>query len=221
MVSPSFMVEGMRIAAIRIRTEEYEPIVKDLEKAGYKVLSIGKWPSAEYMIPPIKKILYATDLSKNSAYAFFYAVDMAKNHNARIVILHSIEPIRHISDDSGGGIDVEGILKKAKKQEQDMDIEEIKKRLQEFCKNTETQIGSPCVELVSKILVPLGHPVEEILKTADDEGCDAIVLGTHGKGFLTQTFLGSVAGSVLEQTRKPVFIIPLPSEKTNIDWDKI
>ena len=43
MVSPSFMVEGMRIAAIRIRTEEYEPIVKDLEKAGYAVLSIGDW----------------------------------------------------------------------------------------------------------------------------------------------------------------------------------
>jgi acetoin utilization protein AcuB len=43
MVSPSFMVEGMRIAAIRIRTEEYEPIVKDLEKAGYPVLSVGKW----------------------------------------------------------------------------------------------------------------------------------------------------------------------------------
>jgi len=219
MVSPSFMVEGMRIAAIRIRTEEYEPIVIDLEKAGYKVLSIGKWPSAEYMIPPIKKILYATDLSKNSAYAFFYAVDMAKNHNASIVILHSIEPIGRITDE--GRTVIEDTLKKAKKQEQDMDIEEIKKRLQEFCKNTETQFGFGCVELVSKILVPVGHPVEEILKTADDEGCDAIVLGTHGKGFLAQTFLGSVAGSVLERTRKPVFIIPLPSDKTNIDWDKI
>jgi acetoin utilization protein AcuB len=44
-VSPSFIVEGKRIAAIRIRTEEYEPIVKDLEKAGYQVLSEGKWPS--------------------------------------------------------------------------------------------------------------------------------------------------------------------------------
>ena len=43
MVSPSFMVDGKRIAAIRIRTEEYEPIVKDLEKGGYTVLSIGKW----------------------------------------------------------------------------------------------------------------------------------------------------------------------------------
>jgi len=102
-----------------------------------------------------------------------------------------------------------------------MDIEEIKERLQEFCKKAETHIGPPCVELVSKILVPLGHPVEEILKAADDEGCDAIVLGTHGKGFLRQTFLGSVAGSVLERTRKPVFILPLPSEKTDIDWDNI
>ena len=171
------------------------------------------------MIPQIEKILYATDLSKNSAYAFFYAVDMAKKHNASIVILHTIEPIHQIYDE--GGIDIESVLKKAKKREQEMDIEEIKKRLQEFCNKAETQIGLPCVELVSKILVPLGHPVEEILKAADDEGCDAIVLGTHGKGFLRQTFLGSVAGSVLERTRKPVFIIPLPSEKTDIDWDNI
>jgi acetoin utilization protein AcuB len=45
-VTPSFMVEGKRIVATRIKTEEYEPIVKDLEKAGYPVLSVGKWPSA-------------------------------------------------------------------------------------------------------------------------------------------------------------------------------
>jgi nucleotide-binding universal stress UspA family protein len=172
------------------------------------------------MIPRIKRILYGTDLSKNSAYAFFYAVDMAQKHDADIVILHAIEPTRpHIYNECG--VAVEPILRKAKQQERLMDIEEIKKDLQEFCRKTETQIGRPCVSLVSEILVPVGHPVEEILKVADDEGCDAIVLGTHGKGFLRQTFLGSVAVSVLERTRKPVFIIPLPSEKTNIDWDKI
>jgi nucleotide-binding universal stress UspA family protein len=82
-------------------------------------------------------------------------------------------------------------------------------------------IGSPCLELVSKILVPQGYPVEEILETAQEENCDVIVLGTHGKGFLKQAFLGSVAVKVLERTRKPVFIIPLPSEKTDIDWDKM
>jgi acetoin utilization protein AcuB len=42
-VSPSYMVEGKRIVAIRIRTEDYKDIVKDLEKANYPVLSIGKW----------------------------------------------------------------------------------------------------------------------------------------------------------------------------------
>jgi len=44
-VSPSFMVEGRRIAAIRIKTEDYKDVIQDLEKAGYQVLSIGKWPS--------------------------------------------------------------------------------------------------------------------------------------------------------------------------------
>ena len=171
------------------------------------------------MIPQIKKILYATDLTKNSAYAFFYAVDMAKKYDAGIVILHTIPPIdRTIYE---GGFGIMETLKEGKKQERAMDIEEIKNNIQAFCRKAETQIGCPCVQLVSEILVPIGYPVEEILKAADDEGCDAIVLGTHGKGFLRQTFLGSVAGSVLERTKKPVFIIPLPSDKTNIEWDRI
>ncbi len=168
------------------------------------------------MVPKLRKILYATDLSQNSSYAFFYAIDMAKRYNAKIVILHSVEPGRHISY---AGSRIEGMMIRAKEQEQETDLAEIKKGLQEFCRRTETQVGAPCTELVSKIVVPLGHPVEEILKAADNEGCDVIVLGTHGKGFLRQTFLGSVAGSVLQRTRKPVFVIPSPSEKTNIDWN--
>jgi len=45
-VTPPFMVEGKRITAIRIKTEDYDVIVKDLTKSGYEVLSVGKWPSA-------------------------------------------------------------------------------------------------------------------------------------------------------------------------------
>jgi len=160
------------------------------------------------MIPQIKKILYATDLSKNSSYAFFYAVDMAKRYNASIVIVHVIEPFRQYVY-TEWAVGIEGVLEKATRQEQETDLEKIKTHLQEVCQRTETQIGPPCVELVSKILVPVGHPVEEILKAADEESCDAVILGTHGKGFLRQTFLGSVARSVLERTRNPVFIIPL------------
>ena len=171
------------------------------------------------MIPQLKKILYATDLTKNSAYAFFYAIDMARKYDARIVILHSIERIRYFADE--GDYQLDELLIEAKKEERKTDLEEIRKRVQEFCQKRETQMEVPCGELVEKILVPLGHPVEEILKAADDESCDAIVLGTHGKGFLRQTFLGSVAGSVLERTRKPIFVIPLPSEETDMDWDKL
>jgi nucleotide-binding universal stress UspA family protein len=165
------------------------------------------------MIPKINRILYATDLSKNSSYAFLYAIDMAKRHNAKIVILHAIEPIPPYLEV------YTGVTNKEKQQEQT--VEEIKKHLQEFCTKAETQIGPPCVQLVSKILVSSGHPVEEILKSADKEGCDTIILGTHGKGFLAHTFLGSVASSVLQRTRKPVFIIPLPSENITIEWDGI
>ncbi len=44
-VTPSFMVEGKRIAAIRLQTEDVKEVVEELEKAGYDVLSIGRWPS--------------------------------------------------------------------------------------------------------------------------------------------------------------------------------
>jgi hypothetical protein len=60
------------------------------------------------------------------------------------------------------------VLKIAKKQQQEMDIERIKKSYQEFCKKAETHIGSQCIELVSKFLVPLGHPVEDIKNTNID-----------------------------------------------------
>jgi nucleotide-binding universal stress UspA family protein len=170
------------------------------------------------MIPKIKTILYATDLSKNSAYAFFYAVDMARGYNARIIILHAVEPGRRISYAGPG---VQAMMGKVKKEEQEADLEQIKNGLQDICKKIEAKTGQPCLDLVSKILVPLGHPVEEILRAVGEEGCDAMVLGTHGKGFLKQTILGDVAARVLQRTRKPVFIIPLPSEKIDIDWDKL
>jgi nucleotide-binding universal stress UspA family protein len=167
------------------------------------------------MIPQIKKILYTTDLTKNSVYAFFYAVDTARRRDAKIVILHAIEPIPSYVEGPAGLTD------EVKRKQQKDTLEKLKKRLEAFCKRAEAQIGPPCVELVSKILVTRGYPPEEILNAANEEGCDVIVMGTHGKGFLAHTFLGSVSNAVLHRTRKPVFIIPLPSEKTTIEWDGI
>ena len=130
------------------------------------------------MIPQIKKILYATDLSKNSAYAFYYAVDLAQKKGATIIILNAIEPVpayvrNYIGDTDKIDLDRHKEI-----------IKVIQQRLNNFCQKVDAHIGSPCAELVSKVIVRVGYPVEEILSVADEEGCDIIILGNHGKGFL-------------------------------------
>jgi len=168
------------------------------------------------MIPKINKILYATDLSKNSAYAFYYAVDVAQKRNAKILILHVMEPMSPLIRGYMG----EDAIAKIQQQNIEEAVGEINKRLKNFCKVVEGQMG-PCLELVSNILVRLGHPGNEILGVAEREGCDLIVLGSHGKGFLEHAFLGSVSRMVLDRSRRPVFIIPLPSEEVDLDWGKM
>jgi nucleotide-binding universal stress UspA family protein len=163
------------------------------------------------MIPQIKKILFPTDLSKNSAYAFYYAVHMARRDEAKIVILHAVEPVPRML------ISFEDFEQKVAKDRWEDTVQKFKERIQDISVKVDARIGISSVDLISNILIRLGHPVEEILKVVDEEGCDVIVLGTHGKGFLEQTFLGSVSNSVLHRTRKPVFIVPLPPENTTID----
>ena len=161
------------------------------------------------MIVQFKKILFATDLSENSSYAFLFALDMARRHEAKIVIIHVIEPLPR-------EVRFVNVLKEVEEKERREMIGKIQEHLQEFCKEIEGQVGSPCVEVISEVLVPQGNPAEEILNAVDREGCDATVLGTHGKGFLTHTFLGSVSIAVLQRTQKPVFVVPLSSKKTNV-----
>jgi nucleotide-binding universal stress UspA family protein len=96
----------------------------------------------------------------------------------------------------------------------------IRKRLEEVCQKVEKS-GTACLMLVSNILVRVGHPVEEILKAADEEACDLLVLGSHGKGFLKQTFLGSVSHKVLDRSRRPVYIVPLSPEDSRPGLDEV
>ncbi len=164
------------------------------------------------MIPQIKTILLATDLSKYSAYAFYYAVQMAKRVEAKIIILHAVEPLPSMLISFGD------FSHKVAQDRWDETAKKFKERIQDISVKADTQMGISSVDFISKILIRLGPPVEEILKAVDEEGCDVIVLGTHSKGFLQQTLVGSVCSSVLHRTRKPVLVVPLPSEDANLDW---
>ena len=153
------------------------------------------------MIPKIKRILYTTDLSPNSAYAFRYAINSAKKHDAGIIILHVVEEMAPFFEKER--------LKAISEKKIDEAMDRIRKRLKIFC-DRELKDDPECADRVVSIEICQGNPPEEILKKVDELNCDVIVMGTHGKGIIRHSFLGSAAGRVLRRVRKPVFIIPLP-----------
>lgn len=172
------------------------------------------------MIPKIQKILYATDLSENSAYAFRYAINSAKKHDASIIILHVLEKMPPSARALVDSYLDEQQCKKIFDEKVIYTIDRIRKRLQIFC-DRELKDDPECVDKGVSIEVCEGYPVEEILRKADELDCDAIIMGTHGKGIISHTFLGSVADRVLRQVSKPVFVIPLPKGETNITFHDI
>ncbi len=162
------------------------------------------------MIPQIKTILFATDLSKNSVYAFYYAVHLAKSDEAKIVILHVVEPLPRML------VSFEDFDHQVAKDRWEETVRKFKEKIQDVSVKVDAQLGISSVDLISDILIRPGIPAEEILKVADEVSGDVIVLGTHGRGFLAQTFLGSVSKSVLQGSRKPVFLVPLPTGEIEI-----
>lgn len=168
------------------------------------------------MIPTIKKILYATDLSPNSAYAFRYAIDSARRHDAKIIILHVLE----IMPAAAKTIITEEKQHKLFEEKITYTLDRIQKRLKIFCEK-ELKDDPECSERVESIEVCEGFPAEEILGKAEELNCDAIIMGTHGKGIIANRFLGSTAKRVLRRTRIPVFIIPLPKGELDITFHDI
>ena len=164
------------------------------------------------MIPEIKRILYTTDLSPNSAYALRYAINSAIKHDADIIILHVVEEMAPFFEEER--------LKEISERKINEAMDRIRKRLKIFC-DRELKDNPECEDRVDSIEVCQGYPPEEILRKADELNCDVIVMGTHGKGIIRHSFLGSAAQKVLRRVRKPVFIIPLPEKETDITFHDI
>ena len=55
--------------------------------------------------------------------------------------------------------------------------------------------------------VQVGVPFEEIVKIAEEERADMIVMGTHGRGGLNRMLLGSVAERVIRLAPCPVLTV--------------
>lgn len=168
------------------------------------------------MIPRIQNILYTTDLSPNSDYAFRYAINSAKQHDANIIILHVLETL---SDSTLAMLSSDLVGVQREKISEEASIQ-IRDRLKLFCEKE--LINDPdCIKRVTSVEVLQGYPAEVILREVEKLNCDMIVMGSHGKGLISQTFLGSVTKRVLRRSRKPVFIVPLPKMENMIKSQNI
>lgn len=134
---------------------------------------------------PIRTILHPTDFSGNAEHAFQLACCLARDQDARVIVLHVGEQPPNPPDNRNA-------------------LEEQLRRVQ-----------APDTKLRVEYRLEQGTPDSEILRVAQETGCDLIVMGTQGKMGLGQTVLpgrwvGSVAGKVLRSATCPVLTVKIP-----------
>ena len=163
------------------------------------------------MVPKIKKILYATDLSDSARNAFGYAADLAQRYGAMITILYVMENMSHIVETEVKEMVGQKEWDKLKSERLNYVTKKIKSRLEDFCQEMNSEIDS-CRLLVEDVLVIRGNPPEEILTVSKDINADMIVMGSYGHNILEDAFIGGTARKVVKQSEKPVLVIRLPKK---------
>jgi universal stress protein A len=141
-------------------------------------------------------ILFPTDFSKPSEYAFAAAAALARDHKARLVILHVTPPVI-----------VYGELIPPPP----ASPEETVAKIWEAFHNLEAT--NPKVRTLRiETRVEEGDPACGILAVAKDVDASMIVMGTHGRTGLRRLLMGSVAEEVLRKAACPVMTVkgPMP-----------
>ena len=161
------------------------------------------------MIPEIKKILCATDLSQNARYAFGYAASLANRYDAGITIIHVLEDISPTTDSLVVGIIGEKKWEELRGNNEKEVLATLESRLTKFCEDVKAELPA-CPFITDKIKVTIGRPVDEILQEVEKIDCDIVVMGAHGYGVLTDAVMGSVSRRVVRRCKKPVLVVRLP-----------
>jgi nucleotide-binding universal stress UspA family protein len=140
----------------------------------------------------IKKILVPLDGSDNSERALDVAISLAKNSNAKIVCLYSIN-----------------IIPIAEAQMFDplkCQIEE-KKYAEQVMQKAQTTCAKNDVEFVKEIEFGMpGNTILSYIKNKNNK-IDLVVMGSRGKSGIKEIFLGSVSNYVLHKSPVPVLIV--------------
>ena len=132
-----------------------------------------------------QRILCPLDFSERSEHAFRYAEELATQLEAELIIAHAF--------DRPATMDFPGQTTPANQ------------ALREKLESVEST-------LPLERLLHAGPPGEVICWLAQENNCDLIVMGTHGRTGLGHVLFGSVAEYVLQHARCPVLTIRLRAE---------
>ncbi len=142
----------------------------------------------------IKRILVPTDFSRSSLKAVDYAVDLAKQNQAELILVHIIEPMSYA---------VPRYLP-----EPTALLEEQRKRAQDALDRLTERVSARYPRCRSE--VHLGVVYQRIAELARTLKADLIVIATHGRTGLAHMLIGSVAERVVRMAACPVLTVRSP-----------
>ena len=156
--------------------------------------------------PSISTILYATDLGDHAKPVFKYALALAKQYEADIVMLHVVEPMNDSAMAFIHSYVSKEISDKVQKETMQDILANMKGRLKKFyadeCDNAEYTSS------VKEFIVVGGQPSEEILRVAEEDKVDMIVMGKSTRKVRGVRVMGSTARRVSRMSNVPVLVIP-------------
>jgi universal stress protein A len=144
----------------------------------------------------VHHVLVPLDFSTYAEQALDYAIALAQKLQARVTLLHVIQPPAIVN--------VEGGLWPTSTFLQDLEAA-VTRDMEGYLARV-TAAG-----LEGEMVVVHGVPFQEILDTAKARQVDLIIMGTHGRMGLTHVFLGSVAEKVVRLAPCPVLVARQPT----------
>ena len=139
-----------------------------------------------------KKILVALDLSPEAKAVLARACELRTHYGAGLHIIHVVEPIV-----LGGDYELVPVMPV-----------EIEETLLQRAKGYLGKLAGEMKVADAQQIVAVGSVKHEILRFAEEHGCDLIVIGAHGRHGVA-TLLGSTANAVLHGTKCDVLCVRL------------
>jgi len=139
-----------------------------------------------------RKILFPTDFSHTGDAAMNLAASLARDWGAKLIVAHVEEPPLAY----GGGEMYYGMPEP---------------RTADLAKMLEEVVPGEPVACEHRLIT--GEPSEAILRLAEAESVDLIVMGTHGRTGLSRFLMGSVAEAVVRGAKCPVLTLKQPAEE--------